>query len=72
MALIRELRGHSPQVADDVFVAETATLIGDVSVGEGSSIWYGAVLRGAVGGVRRGRWGGAEARLRPRVAGALV
>ena len=54
MALIRELRGHSPQVADDVFVAETATLIGDVSVGAGSSIWYGAVLRGDVGAIRLG------------------
>ncbi|MFZ1288379.1 MAG: gamma carbonic anhydrase family protein [Candidatus Phosphoribacter sp.] len=36
---------HSPQVAPDAWVAPTATLIGDVIVESGASIWYGAVLR---------------------------
>ena len=48
--------GKQPQVAPDAFVAPTAVLIGDVTVGAGASIWYGAVLRGDFGSieVRRG------------------
>jgi carbonic anhydrase/acetyltransferase-like protein (isoleucine patch superfamily) len=38
--------GVSPTVADDAFVAPTASLVGDVRVEAGASIWYGAVLRG--------------------------
>src|SRR6478609_825581 len=40
-----EFEGKSPSVHPEAFVAPTATLIGDVSVGAGASIWYGAVLR---------------------------
>ena len=46
MAIFREYHGKTPQVAENAFVAENAVLIGDVSVGEESSVWYGAVLRG--------------------------
>ena len=45
-AMIIELDGKTPQVADDAFIAPTAVLIGDVTVGAGASIWFGAVLRG--------------------------
>ena len=38
--------GKTPQVSPEAFVAETATLIGDVTVGKDSSVWYGAVIRG--------------------------
>ena len=38
--------GKAPRVADDAFVAPTATLVGDVVVESGASVWYGAVLRG--------------------------
>jgi carbonic anhydrase/acetyltransferase-like protein (isoleucine patch superfamily) len=38
--------GKQPEVADDVFVAPTAALIGDVTVEAGASVWFGAVLRG--------------------------
>jgi carbonic anhydrase/acetyltransferase-like protein (isoleucine patch superfamily) len=38
--------GKEPDVAADAFVAPTATLIGDVVLGPGSSVWFGAVLRG--------------------------
>ena len=38
--------GTLPKLGDDVFVAPNATVIGDVKIGKGSSIWYGAVLRG--------------------------
>ena len=35
-----------PQIHSSVFVAETATIVGNVSIGFESSVWYGAVLRG--------------------------
>jgi len=35
-----------PLIGVDVFIAPTAVIIGDVTIGEGSSIWYGAVVRG--------------------------
>ena len=54
MAIIRTLGGKTPKIADDVFVAENATIIGDVEIGPGASIWYGAVLRGDVGAIRVG------------------
>ncbi|MDX9705077.1 MAG: gamma carbonic anhydrase family protein [Weeksellaceae bacterium] len=48
MALIRELGEKKPQLGENCFLAETATLIGDVSMGNDCSIWYNAVLRGDV------------------------
>src|SRR5687768_9283438 len=46
MATILAFEGTTPEIADDVFLAPTATLIGDVVVGSRASIWFGAVLRG--------------------------
>ena len=43
---IQTYKDITPQLHDSVFVAATAAVIGDVTVGEHSSIWYGAVLRG--------------------------
>jgi carbonic anhydrase/acetyltransferase-like protein (isoleucine patch superfamily) len=40
-----EFDGKAPQVHPTAFVAPTATLVGDVTVEEGASVWYGAVLR---------------------------
>ena len=40
-----ELGGHRPKVHPDAYIAPTAVLIGDVEVGAGASIWFGAVLR---------------------------
>jgi len=37
--------GKSPKVAPDAFVAPTATLIGDVTIESGASVWYGVVIR---------------------------
>ena len=48
MALVKKGRGHEPRVGEGTFLAETAVLIGDVTVGRDSSIWYGVVLRGDV------------------------
>ncbi len=41
-----ELAGRRPKVHPDAYVAPTAVLIGDVEIGAGASIWFGAVLRG--------------------------
>ncbi len=54
MACIKAFGGFQPVLGRDVFVAENATIIGDVQIGEESSIWYGAVLRGDVGSIRIG------------------
>ena len=43
--MIIEFEGKNPQIADNVFIAPNATLLGDVRVGEGANIWFGAVLR---------------------------
>jgi carbonic anhydrase/acetyltransferase-like protein (isoleucine patch superfamily) len=50
----RAYGGHSPRIGERVFVAENATLIGDVTLGDDCSIWYGAVLRGDVHSIRIG------------------
>jgi carbonic anhydrase/acetyltransferase-like protein (isoleucine patch superfamily) len=52
--LIRPFEGKSPRLGARVFVAETATLIGDVDLGDDSSIWFGTVLRGDVHRIRIG------------------
>lgn len=49
-----EYLGKRPKVDPSAFVAPTATLIGDVQVGAGSSIWFGTVLRGDNGPIRVG------------------
>lgn len=54
MALIRELRGKTPQIGEGSFLAETATIIGDVVMGKECSIWYNAVLRGDVHSIKLG------------------
>ena len=38
--------GKAPRVAPDAFVAETAVVLGDVELGAGANVWFGAVLRG--------------------------
>lgn len=48
MAIIRTLLGKSPKIGTDTFLAETATIIGDVTMGENCSVWYNAVIRGDV------------------------
>lgn len=46
MALLIELNGKRPRVAPDAFLAPTAVLVGDVTIEEQASVWFGAVLRG--------------------------
>ncbi|MEM1054144.1 MAG: gamma carbonic anhydrase family protein [Bacteroidota bacterium] len=40
--------GRSPRLGHDVYVSETAALVGDVTLGDGASVWFGASLRGDV------------------------
>lgn len=54
MALIKSVRGHVPEIGEGTFLAETAVVIGDVRIGKGCSIWYGAVLRGDVNSITIG------------------
>lgn len=46
MAFLFEFEGIRPRIADDAFVAATATVVGDVTIESGASVWYGAVIRG--------------------------
>ena len=52
--LVRPFEGKNPRLGDRVFVAENATLIGDVEIGNDVSIWFGAVLRGDMNFIRVG------------------
>lgn len=50
------VRGASPQVDNSVFLAQGAWVIGDVSIGENSNIWYNTVLRGDMYPIRIGKY----------------
>lgn len=52
---IRSFHGATPRLHPSVFVADGAHVIGDVEVGEDSSVWYNTVLRGDVNAIRIGR-----------------
>ena len=54
MALVKTLLGKTPQIGTDCFLAETATIIGDVVLGNKCSVWYNAVIRGDVHSIRIG------------------
>lgn len=54
MALIRPIRGFTPQIGKNIFLAENATIIGDVIIGDDCSVWYNTVLRGDVNSIRIG------------------
>ena len=48
MAVIKPVNGKHPQIPADCFVAENATIVGEVSFGKECSVWYNAVIRGDV------------------------
>ena len=48
MALIKEVRGFTPQIGKNAYLAENATVIGDVVMGDDCSVWFNTVLRGDV------------------------
>jgi carbonic anhydrase/acetyltransferase-like protein (isoleucine patch superfamily) len=54
MTVIRPFNGVAPAIAASAFLAETCAVIGDVAIGEDSSIWYATVIRGDVMPIRIG------------------
>jgi len=46
--LIKSVNGKSPAIPKDCYVAENATIVGDVSFGENCSVWFNTVIRGDV------------------------
>lgn len=54
MALIKSVRGFTPKIGDNCYLAENAAVIGDVVIGNDCSIWFNAVLRGDVNSIRIG------------------
>lgn len=44
--VIRTIKGKTPQLGKECFVAETAAILGDVKLGDECTVWYGAVIRG--------------------------
>lgn len=54
MALIKSVRGFTPKFGKNTYLAENATIIGDVEMGNDCSIWFNAVLRGDVNSIRIG------------------
>lgn len=44
--MIKAFNGHTPVIPEGCFVAENATVIGNVTLGEDASVWFGAVVRG--------------------------
>ena len=81
MPLILTVNGRSPQIDDTCFVAENATITGDVIMGKSSSVWFQAVIRGDVnkiiigeevniqdGAVVHGSYGGGDTVIGDRVS----
>lgn len=54
MAIIKSVRGFTPKIGEDTYLADNAAIIGDVEIGEGCSIWFSTVLRGDVNSIRIG------------------
>ena len=52
--LIKDVNGKSPKIPSDCFVAENATIVGDVSFGDNCSVWFNAVIRGDVNFIKIG------------------
>lgn len=54
MAIIRSVRGFTPVIGKDCFLADNACVIGDVVMGDECSVWFSTVLRGDVNSIRIG------------------
>jgi len=54
MALIKSVRGYEPIIGENCFLAENATIVGNVTIGNDCSIWFNAVLRGDVNYIKLG------------------
>lgn len=54
MALLLPVKGIHPKIGENCFLAPNATILGDVIIGEGCSVWFNAVVRGDVHSIRIG------------------
>ena len=54
MKIIKAVKGKFPQIPEDCYVAENATIVGDVTMGENCSVWFNAVIRGDVHFIKMG------------------
>ncbi len=52
--IIKTVRGKTPEIGEDCFIAENATILGEVTMGKQCSVWYNAVLRGDVHYIKMG------------------
>ena len=55
MKMIMAYEGKSPRIGENVFIAPSAVVIGDVEIADGASVWYGAVIRGDLASITIGR-----------------
>ena len=54
MALIKSVRGFTPEIGENCYLADNATIVGDVKMGRDCSVWFNTVLRGDVNSIRIG------------------
>lgn len=48
MAVIRNVRGYAPKFGNNCFLAETAVVVGEVTLGDNCTVWFNAIIRGDV------------------------
>ena len=53
--MIIAYQGKTPRIGENVFIAPSAAVIGDVEIADGASVWYGAVIRGDLAPITIGR-----------------
>ena len=54
MPVIKTILGHTPKIGKDSFIAENATIVGQLTCGEGCSFWFGSVVRADVNAIVMG------------------
>ncbi|WJJ96751.1 gamma carbonic anhydrase family protein [Algibacter luteus] len=54
MPVIKSVKGKAPSIPDDCFIAENATIVGEVTMGNQCSVWFSAVVRGDVNYIKMG------------------
>lgn len=52
--ILKSIKGKTPLINTDCYVAENATIVGEVTIGEKSSVWFNAIIRGDVNYIRIG------------------
>lgn len=55
MAIVQPFAGIAPRIGRDVYLAESATVIGDATLGDEASIWFNSIVRADVGWIRIGK-----------------